>query len=102
MTKVVNINWHSVFSGLLELAMFATAAFYAAFVLISYLAEGSRPRPHFVVRDPARSAEQLAVWLGVQLVGFVVRLGTPILAMLSEASAEVGDWFLSNLHHESR
>jgi hypothetical protein len=81
--------------------MLAGVAFYAFFVLISYLTYGRRPLPQVELRDPARSAEHLAVWIGVELLALAVRAFTPIFAMLSEASAEVGDWFLSNLHHES-
>jgi hypothetical protein len=92
---------HSIFSGFLELAVLAGAAFYAVFVLISYLTEGSRPRPQVDLRYPARSGQHLAVWLGVKLLALVVQAVALVLAMLSEASAEVGDWFLSNLHHES-
>jgi len=96
------MDLHSILTGCLELAFLAAAAFYAVFVLISYLTYGPRPRPQFDLRDPVRSAENLAVWAGIKLVALLVPVGRPILAMLSEASAEVGDWFLSNLHHESR
>ncbi len=58
-------------------------------------------RPRVDWRDPAHSAEHLAVWLGVKALALAVRVGTPIFGMLSEASAEVGDWFLSHRHDES-
>jgi hypothetical protein len=96
------MDWRTAFTEILDLAVLAGAAFYAVYVLIRYLTNGPGPRPQVDLRDPARSAEHLAVWLGVKTVALGVRMGTPIFAMLSEASADVGDWFLSNLHHESR
>jgi hypothetical protein len=99
---VISDGLHSMLVGSLELAFVAAAAFYAVFIVISYLTFGPRPRPQVDFRDPARSAENLAVWAGVKLIALLVPVGKPVFAMLSEASAEVGDWFLSNLHHESR
>ena len=91
---MVSMDWHSIFITFLELAVLAGASFYAVFVLISYLTEGSRPRPQIDLRDPTRSAQHLAVWLGVKLLALVVRTVAPVLTMPSEASAEMGDWFL--------
>jgi hypothetical protein len=102
MAKMSGIDWHTVLSGILEAGAIVAAAFYAVVALIHYLSEGPRPRPKFDLHDPARSFEHAAVWLGVSLVAFIVRAGTPVLAMLSEASAEVGDWFLKQQHHETR
>jgi hypothetical protein len=99
---VISTDLHSIFVGILELTLLGVTAFYAGFVLLSYITYGPRPRPQFELREPARSAENLVVWAGIKLVALLVPVGKPVLAMLSEASAEVGDWFLSNLHHESR
>lgn len=93
---------HSVLVGILDLTLLSVAAFYAGFVLLSYITYGPRPRPQFDLSEPARSAENLIAWAGIKLVALLVPVGKPVLAMLSEASAEVGDWFLSNLRHESR
>lgn len=43
-----------------------------------------------------RSAERWLVWLGVRVLGLAGRATAPVFAMLSEASAEVGEWVL---HH---
>ena len=99
---MTNMDLHSIFVGILELTLLGVTAFYAGFVLLSYITYGPRPRPQFDLRNPARSAENLVVWAGIKLVALLVPVGKPVLAMLSEASAEVGDWFLSNLHNESR
>ena len=82
----------------LKLALLAVLAVYAGLVLIRYLTYGPRRRPRFDWRDPAHSAEQLAIWLGAKGIALAVVAGSHILDMLSEASAEVGDWFLSLSH----
>ena len=99
---MISTDLHSTLVGILELTVLGVAAFFAGFVVLSYLTYGSRPRPQFDLRDPARSAENLVVWAGIRLVALLVPVGKPIIAMLSEASADVGDWFLSNLRNESR
>ena len=99
---MTSTDLHSILTGTLELVLLGLAAFYAGFVLLSYITYGPRTRPQFELRNPARSAENLAVWAGIKLVALLVPVGKPLLAMLSEASAEVGDWFLSNLHIELR
>ncbi len=100
--KVLWTDLRSIFSGILELTFLAGAALYAGLVLASYRTDGPRVRPRVDWRDPAHSAERLAVWLGVIALAFAVRVATPIFEMLSEASAEVGEWFLSHRHDESQ
>jgi hypothetical protein len=83
-----------VLAGLLKLLVVAGAAVYAGLVLMSYRTDG----PHSALRldlfDPARSAERLVVWLGVKAVAAVLRIGGGLFGALSEASAEVGEWFI--------
>ena len=92
----------NIFSSILALAFLAGAALYTGLVLMSYRTDGPRVRPQFDWRDPAHSAEHWALWLGVIALALAVRVVTPIFGMLSEASAEVGEWFLSRRHDESR
>ena len=102
---MISTDLHSLLVGILDLTLLGVAAFYAGFVVLSYITYGPRPRPQFELHSPARSAENMVVWAGIKLVALLVPVGKPVLAMLSEASAEVGDWFLSNLsnlHNESR
>jgi len=98
---VVNFDWQSIFSGILELALLAGAIFYITLVLLSYFDDRTHARPSFDLHDPALSCERLAVWLGVIALALAIRVVSPIYAMLSEASAEVGEWVLSRRHHES-
>jgi hypothetical protein len=98
--KVTGIDLQSIFSGFLKLALLAGAALYTGLVLVSYRNDGPRVCPRIDWRDPAHSAGHWAVWLGVETLALAVRVATSIYGMLSEASAEVGDWFLSRRHDE--
>jgi len=82
-------------SGFIELAILAGVALYAGLVLMSYWTDGPHVHVRFDLKDPAPSAERLAVWLGVKALAFMVWIATPLFGMLSEASAEVGEWYLS-------
>lgn len=84
-----------VISGLLKLALLAGGVLYASLVLMHYRTHRARRRPRLNWRDPARSVEVLAVWLGVKATAFVARVASPIYGMLAEASADVGEWFLA-------
>jgi hypothetical protein len=97
---MVGTSLQSVLTGFLWLILLAGAAVYIG-VVINCWASGLHVRPQVDWRDPAHSAERLAVWLGVRALALAVRVASPIFAMLSEASAEVGEWFLGQRHHES-
>ena len=92
----------SIFNGLLNLTLLAGAALYAGLVLVNYRAEGSHLRPRVDLHDPAHSAQRLAVWMGVRTLALGVRMATPVFGMLSDASADVGEWFLGHSRHETR
>jgi len=93
---VVTAALYSVFSGLLMLALLGATALYAGLVFVNYRTAGPQGFPHLDWHDPAHAAEHLAVWLGVRILALAVWIGTPIFAMLSEASADVGEWFLAH------
>jgi predicted exporter len=94
--NVLSTDLRSIFSGFLKLTLLAGVGLYAGIVLVRYLTDGPHLRPRFDPRDPARSAERLAVWLGVKALALAARVAAPIFGMLSEASAEVGEWFLGH------
>ena len=98
---MVGTDLHSIFSGFLKLAFLAGVALYAGLVLMSFRTEGAHLRPQVDLRNPAHSAERLAVWLGVMALALAKRGTAKVFGMLSEASAEVGEWFLRLRHHES-
>jgi len=60
-----------------------------------YRTEGPHYRLSFQLQDLARSVQCLVVWLGVNVLGGCLRIARAILNMLLEASAEVGEWFIS-------
>jgi hypothetical protein len=98
---VFGTDVHSIVNGFLELAVFAGVGLYAGFVVIIYLTYGTQRRPRLDLRDPVQSAGGLAVWIGVRILAVAVLIVGRIFAALSEASAEVGEWFLSRRHRES-
>ena len=73
----------------------AAGALYAGMVLMRYRTDGPRYRLSFELRDPVRSVEHLVIWLGVKVLEACLRFARAILNMLLEASAEVGEWFIS-------
>lgn len=93
--NVFGTDVHSLLNGFFELAVVAGVGLYTGFVVIIYLTYGTQRRPRVDLRDPVQSAGGLAVWLGVRTLAVAVRMASQIFAALSEASAEVGDWFLS-------
>lgn len=78
----------------LKLLLVASALLYAGLVLMAYRTDGPRYQLRLDWLDPARSAERLLVWLGVKVVAAVLRAGRSALEILSEAAAEVGEWFI--------
>jgi len=85
---------HSIFMSLFDMLIFAIGAIYTWLVLASYRTKGSDYRPQINSQAPARSAENLLIWLGVKTLALTLRFGRPVFGMLAEASAEVGEWYL--------
>jgi len=81
-------------TGFLKLLAVAGVSVYTALVFKSYRSEG----PHSSVRwersAPARSAERLGVWLGVEALDISLRAARGVYNTLVEASAEVGEWYI--------
>jgi predicted Kef-type K+ transport protein len=83
-----------VFGALLKLLAVAAGALYAGMVLTKYRTVGRHYRINLELRDPARSAEHLVVWLGVKVLDACLRCASVVLNMLLEASIEVAEWFI--------
>jgi len=90
----------AVLAGILKLLLVAGAALYAGLVFMSYRTDGPRCPLRLEPSDPARSVERLWVWLGVKGVAAVIGIGWGLFNMLSEASAEVGEWFVRRRNPE--
>lgn len=99
---MVATGLNSTFGEVLELAILAGGIVYAGLVLISYRAHGLNYPLRIDPKDPARSAGRLLIWLGVRTLAMLVRIAIPVFGMLAEASAEVGEWFLSRRAPETQ
>ncbi|HTV53760.1 MAG TPA: hypothetical protein VMI06_02475 [Terriglobia bacterium] len=84
-----------IFGWFLRLAFIVTIALYCGMVLTNYAVRGSAYRVRFDFGDPAWSIKQLLVWCGVRLLAGIVRMMKAVLDLLIEASADVGEWFIS-------
>jgi hypothetical protein len=92
-----------VLSGLIRLGLLAAGVVYTIQILKTY-ASARAGEPHWPPLDrkePVRSAEQVLIWGGVFLVAVAVRLVRPLVDMLSEASAEVGEWAINRHQTEA-
>lgn len=91
MTAATAIVWW-----FLKLALLLGILLYGGLVLTSYIAfGGSGCQAHFNFNEPAWSLEQFALWCGVRALGLAVRLQKAISEQLIQASADVGEWFIS-------
>jgi hypothetical protein len=92
---------HGIFMSLFDLAVLVIGAIYTGLVLANYRTNGPHYRPHINAYAPVRSAESLLIWLGVKTLALTIRVGVPVFGMLSEASAEVGEWYLCHRDPET-
>lgn len=85
----------SIVSGaLLKLLAVAAGTLYGGMVVMKYRTDGHHYRLNLELRDPARSAEHLAIWLGVKVLDACLRSASVIFTVLLEASVEVAEWFI--------
>ncbi len=81
-------------AALLKLLLLGGALLYAGLVLMSYRLEGPRAPLRLDIGDPARSFQRLVVRMGVRVLDAVLRNARRFLDLLTEASAELGAWFI--------
>jgi hypothetical protein len=67
---------------------------YLGLVLMTYAIFGPHYRLALDTEAPVRSVERLLIWIGVKVLHTGVRIFRASVDLLSETSAEVGDWFL--------
>jgi hypothetical protein len=79
---------------MIKLGLLGVGVLYAVQILKAYASvrAGEPDWPPLDRKEPVRSAEQVLIWGGVFVVAMLVRLVRPRVDMLSEASAEVGEW----------
>lgn len=80
---------------LLKISLMLAGAFYAFEVLVKFARFRERYQPEVTPEHPFRSAGQLLIGAGVLITAAIVTLSRPVIDMLGEASAEVGEWALA-------
>jgi hypothetical protein len=95
--------WSDVLWELMRMGAVAAGVFYAVQVVITYVKSNGRySLPLETDRnDLLASAHRATLWIGVLAVGGAVRVTRPLLQMLAEASAEVGEWALARSRLDS-
>ena len=78
----------------LRVALIAVALLYSGLVLTRYATGGARSPLRLDLGQPTRSAEQALVWGGVKLLDGMLRALGVVWDVCTEASAEVGEWFV--------
>ena len=73
----------------------AALAAYGVLVFMSYSTLPSRYPLKLDLGRPGRSALGLLVWWGVEAARAVMRVPRSLLDLLSESSADVGEWVMS-------
>lgn len=91
--ETVNAAFSMALAGLVS----AAATLDLALVLAVYRHEGRRFHLRVAWRDPARSLLYFNVWLGLWTLDLALRFAGICLDVLSEASADVGEWCLRRL-----
>lgn len=79
---------------LAKIVLLALVTVYFGLVLTAYRMDGIHHHLGLDLQDPARSLERLLVWAGVWALYWTLMAGRSLFNTLSEASAEVGEWFL--------
>jgi hypothetical protein len=69
-------------------------------VLMTYVVFGPAYRLKLDAGSPLVSAERVVVWLGVKALHLLMLTVTIVWDLLSDASAEVGDWFVRRSSQE--
>src|SRR5579863_9485341 len=90
MKTVQEVAW-----GLLKVGLASAGLLYAVEVIGGYAKFGEHDRPEFDPTHIIKSVEQLAVWVGVTSIRLAMRISRPLLGILTEASADVGEWALA-------
>jgi len=83
---------------LIKTGLMVAGVLYAVEVLVNCLSFGEHRRPQFDSSRRIRSVWRLSVWAGVAAAHLVMRMSRPLINMLSEASADVGEWAVTHRH----
>jgi hypothetical protein len=84
----------SLFLGGVKIILLGMLALYITHVVLTLRTEGTDYQPRFDPHDPARSAERLLVWLGVQILSVTMAGLKAALDILEDTSADLGEWVM--------
>lgn len=87
---------------LIRIGLMMAGVLYAVDVLVHCLSLGKHQRPEFDSSQRLRSSWQMSVWAGATAVDLAVRMSRPLVNVLSEASADVGEWAITHRHAHGR
>lgn len=90
MKTVQEVVW-----GLLKIGLASVGLLYAVQVIGGYAKSGEHDRPKFDPTHIIESVAQMAIWVGVTSIRLSMRISRPLLGILAEASADVGEWALA-------
>ncbi len=93
------LTLETLFWGLARLLLLGAGALHVGLVLMAYCLEGPRIRRRIEFRDPRRSALNLSVWLGVKVPAAISQASGAALDVLSDTSADMGEWYLHRRAH---
>lgn len=80
----------------LKLILLGVGILYSFRVLWTFHTERAEKPLHLTWSDPARSADELAIWVGLKVVQELWSGVSWALNVLEEASADIGEWFLNH------
>jgi hypothetical protein len=81
--------------GAMKIGLAGLGLLYAIEVIRMYAKAGEHERPAFDPAEVIESTERLLIWVGVILIRVSIRISRPVLDVLSEASADLGEWALA-------
>ena len=85
-----------VIRGLLKTGLAAVGIPYTVEVLVIYGRSGATYRPALYRTHGIQFVERLLIWTGLVLIAVGVKLSRSVLDMLTEASADLGEWALTH------
>jgi hypothetical protein len=89
LTALTAMFWSGV-----NLLIVGAILFYVGMVTVVYLTGGLDHALRINWRDPARAAQNLLIWVGVKVMGVIVRVAKPAYEMFTDTSAELGEVLL--------
>ncbi|HUU15414.1 MAG TPA: hypothetical protein VM182_17115 [Terriglobia bacterium] len=96
------LTLETLFWDLARLLLLGAGVLYVGLVLTAYRLEGPRIRLRIESRDPGRSAVNFLVWLGVKVLAAISQAAKAALDVLSDTSADVGEWYLRRRGHAAQ